>query len=324
MMGMFLRESEEAPAEVSEEPDPDAEEQATTAQEEEETDSDEAESEEEEPDEGEPDEDDVLSELKPNAAKRARKRIDKLTARTKEAEERLQQREQEFQQLQQRLETLERGGQESKEQPPARFIEQVEKAESPEQLTQLMETARMARDWVDDNIDEGEVELNGVTYDRDQMKAIRRDAKDVLEKGIPQRAQYLQQRQQFEQSAVKDFPAWKDTDHPDHKLLQEIWNDPVAQETFRKMPNGRYLASVFAEGLKVIRNKGKKETQEKEEPKPKKKQAVAPKVPGVDDNYAPSETASDSDYERAFQEKTSLSQEDLVAYFARKERAKRK
>lgn len=323
MMGMFLQEAE-ATDEVSADA-PEGDEQATAPEGEEPdsgTEEVEAEESDPEPEEGE-DDDDVLSELKPNAAKRARKRIDKLTARAKEAEERLQQREQEFQQMQERLAKLEQGDQQQERQQ-MRFVERAKSAEDPAELQEIYNTAIATRDWVDDHIDDDTPELNGQEIDRDTMKAMRKEAREIIERVIPERTNYIRQREQFDQNTYRDFPAWRDPQNPDYKLLQDVWSDPLAKDTFHKMPNGRYLASVFVEGLKAMQNRGKKEKSEAETPKQQpRKQQIAPRVPGSDDGYSPSPGQQGSDFEKQFQQKETLSQEDLVAYFASKERAKR-
>lgn len=279
----------------------------------------------EETDHADADEDDVLSQLKPSAAKKAKKRIDKLTARAKEAEEKAVKQEGMLRELQDKLAAREAEPKEGKQDKPAgTFTDRVSKAENAEQLQALYETAKQARKWARENLHEEEVEVSGQVLMRRDITRILNEAEEAIESQIPQQFRKVQVRQQAEQNAYKDFPAWRDESHDDHKRLQEIWGDKEqAGAMLRSMPNGRYLAGVFLEGMKVLekRNAPKKE-EAKAEPK---KQVIAPKVPGVSSGVAPSsEAKASTSVEERLKGKGNLTQDDLVALFAEKERARNK
>lgn len=266
------------------------------------------------------DEDDVLSEsddLSDAGRKKLVKRVNKLTKRAKDAEEELQRRDEQLQSLQERLEKIERG-EEKPDERPATFTDRVQQASTLEQLEQMQKTARETIKWARRHMDEPEVEVNGTTLERDDVLRMLEEAEDVLQDTIPKRANYLMQRQQVEQNTLKEFPAWGDREHPDYKLLHQVWNDPTAKSMFHTQPNGRYLASVFVEGLKVLEGKQAKpagtDKPKEQQAQPRKQQAVAPRVPGVDEGVAPSMSSQSlSDVEKRIQAKDSLSFDDLVA-----------
>ena len=345
LTGMLLQ----GMAGVSEEGEGEPNEQVTDGEPETETDSDadHAESEEqpseseedtEEPDEEseeseEPDEEDdsYLDSLKESAAKKARKRIDKLTARAKEAEEQLKAREEALQTLEQRLSKLEKG--EQPQQEGQRFTDKVKAASSPEELQELYSTAREAKKWargalVSDRFqydaDSGEdvIIANGAKLTKQQVSQILSEAEDAIEQVIPSRAQYIQARQTADKNAESDFPAWRDRSNPDYERLQGIYNDDQFGEFFQAAPNGRYLAGVMLEGIKAL--EAKKVSKDAPPAKPKAQQKIAPKVPSGDEGMVSTPKRDNDDLERRFKNAETLSQDDFVAYLAAKEAARSK
>lgn len=323
IQGRFAQAFEEAQgeAEVSEEGEGDSAEQATNEEPETESDS---EDEELASDEESDDDDDVLSELKPSAAKRARKRIDKLTARAKEAEEKSLA-------LESRLQRLESGGAQPQQQQDLTFTNKVEKAQTFDELKQLQEVARQTYEWADDNSDEHSVELNGTEYTRDQIKQLKKEARNVMERVIPSRAQKLKTQYETQQAVLQRYPAWQDKDHADHPALMENWST-IVQLGLQDHPYAMAFASRLLDAKKYDQlrakqgNQGTQASTETEQPKPARKRDTPPSLPTADDTVAPSSSNSGDEVSKIEQlnaGKTSLSQEDMVAYFAAKERAKR-
>lgn len=317
LQAMFL--GEEQSEEQSEQPEPESEIQAELS--EESPESEQATGDEdgsEDSEQSEDEEEDVLSELKPNAAKRARKRIDKLTARAKEAEEKLAEQSRKLEEMQSKLQAPQQ------EQRFSSFSEKVSSAQTIQELETALETARATKRWVRNNEDAEEVEINGVKLTYDQRKQMLSEAEDVIESVIPKRVSFLQQKQVAEQNAFRDFPAWTDRENPDHERINKLWNDPMAKQLFHNLPNGRYLAGVFMEGLKSLEGRGKSnQAKENTVQKPaQKRQPVAPNAPGMDSDYSPSPSNADTDFNKRFKDKGQISDDDLVAYFADLERAK--
>jgi hypothetical protein len=274
----------------------------------------------EESDESE--EDDVLSQLKPNAAKKAKKRIDKLTARAKEAEERLAERERVLTEMQQRLQALEQGGERKQEQTKEQgtFSQKVKTADTHDKLQQLYETAKQARKWAREHLYDEEVVVGEQVLDRREVTRILNEAEEAIETYIPQQAKSLQMRTEAEQNAMKDFPAWGDEKSPDHARLKAIYDDREAGAIIKALPNGKYLAGVFLEGLKALESRKKQPEEKKEAPK---KQPVAPRVPSVGDGVSPSPKQPAQGIDSRFSDRN-LTHDDMVALFAEKERARSK
>lgn len=279
---------------------------------------------------------DVLSQLSPKAADKARKRINKLTREKKDADEAREaeqlQHQQELETLTQRLEAIEKGKQ-KEETSNAAFSEQVKQAETYEDLQSLHKVAQETRDWCRRNQHRTSATLgkdeNGDprVLDSEEIANMLIESEKLMEQDIPKRAQFLQVRQNAAQNTLRDFPAWNDKSNPDHQRLLTLWNDDTGKAMFHGQPNGPYLAAVMLEGLKVLeaRSKPAEEKPVATEEKPvvatPKQPAVAPRVPGVDGANVPK--AIDNDSERQFQKKTSVSTEDLVAHFAAMEQRKR-
>jgi len=329
LAGILLKELETVPeeTEVSEEGEGTTEEQATD--DEPETDTDSAEETHADEDEGDDPEDlseDDLRQLKPKAAEKARKRIDKLTARAKEAEERAQA-------LENRLARLEQGQQESDQPTGNSFAERVQQANAPDQLQKLYETARDTKKWArkvlaEDQFDyDGNIEVEGQKYSKAQIANALNEAEDAIETALPQRFQYLRSRMEADQNAVREFPAWQDQSHPDHKMLVQAYTQSPIASYLQQMPNGRYVAGLVVEGIKAKQAAQKPAespaTPPKAESKPRE-QKIAPKVPGGDDGYSPAPKSDSQDIQKRMTQKDSLSNDDLVAILAAQETAKRK
>lgn len=320
LAGIFLSEMTREETEVSEEGEGESAEQATNDESETEADSSEEthaqESDDETDDQSdESEDDDVLNQLHPNAAKKARKRIDKLTREAREAQERAAALEERLQRLEQTQQPEEPKGNS--------FADRVEQAGTVEQLNKLYQSARETKQWArrvlaEDKFDyDGNIEVGDQKYSKVQIANALNEAEEAIETVLPQRFQHLQMRQQADQNAMNDFPAWKDPSHPDREMLEGVWRNA---QHLHNVPNGRYLAGLIVEGIKA-RQAAAKPAEEKPKPESKpREQKIAPKVPGGETGYSPPPANEASDMNKRMNEKDSLSQDDFVALLAAKER----
>src|SRR5690606_891015 len=212
--------AQEEPGDTGEEESPEGETDAEAATSEDpegssldatdEEESDDSESEEEQEDEEDPD----LSQFKDKAKRNIQKRIDTLTARAKTAEEKEAQ-------LQRRLEELEKrlNQPEQKSNRPQSVAEQVESANSVDQLREIQETAKNALKWARKHLHQEVVEVGDKEFTHEQIVAIYEGAEEALEK-IPQRAQLLQQAQQAEQLISTVMPGINDPNSPEGQFYQ--------------------------------------------------------------------------------------------------------
>lgn len=269
-------------------------------------------------DESDDGDDDVLSDDLSEAGKtKLVKRVNKLTARAKSAEEKLEAEREAFQK--QIDELKEQVSQPTEKKQADTWSERVAQAETPQELLQMQQVARETKKWVRAHQHEEFSKLGEQELDQEQKAAMLNEAEDMLEQEIPARAQYLQQREIVEQNTVKDFPAWRDTKHPDHQLLHRIWNDPVSKGMFQGQPNGRYLASIFAKGIRALEAEGQAQAAPPAEEKaPAKKQVVAPKVPGMDGGNPPVPGNRSNELEKRILSKGNVSTDDFVALLAAK------
>lgn len=326
MIGELVRlgssESGDQQQEVSDEGDESGEEQAAAQDEETESDSEESSHDED---------DEVLSQLSPHAAERARKRIDKLTARAKGAEEALealkQEHSQQVSQLEERLQSLE-SGKEEVDSTGMSFDNRVEKAKSPEDIRQLIQIAEATRDWADEKADElgydETIEVDGQTYTRQQLRAMKRAAQKAIEKTIPKRVNDLRTMEAVTQQVYQAYPAWQDKSHPEHKVLLNY--EKTLGEAGITGPYLKVLASRLVDADKWLQSQQKQGTKkEKAEAKEqeqvgKRARDVPPSVPVTDDAPAPSPGDKSG---VSFPTDGPITTEQMVAFFASKERAKR-
>jgi len=160
------------------------------------------------------------------------KRIDKLTAQRKEAQEKAETLERELETAKAKLQELESSpsAPATSRNSPLGDIWEFNK------LNQVFEEARTVKRWCEDNL-EGVVLQDGRELSAKEVKDIKRKAEDNIEIHIPQRVQYLQHFSKAKQEAEVMFPFWKDRTSQDYleaqqalKIIPEIRNHPEYQK----------------------------------------------------------------------------------------------
>lgn len=125
------------------------------------------------------------------------------------------------------------------------------------------QTAKEIMRLVEDALDSEGVEngfiFDGQTYTKQQLKQIRRNAERTINDYIPQRAQFLQQRDAYTQKAAETFPWAKDKTSKEYKqAVQLMRQDPRLGSSV----DGLYSAGVYLKGLQAI------EAEKSAKPKP--------------------------------------------------------
>ena len=138
------------------------------------------------------------------------RRIDKLTAARKTAEEKAASLETELNDLKAKYQAP----------PPVAPTPQSPLAhiETAEQLARQHELSRTAKSWAIQHLDGGEVDIgNGETkfLNGDQVKLLLSRAEDMLTSHIPQRQAYLQAKTDFDNQAKKAYPTLFKPGHKD-------------------------------------------------------------------------------------------------------------
>lgn len=201
-----------------------------------------AEEEVEEPDESQ-DQDDHSQD---QSHKGVQKRIDKLTAQRKAADEKAAELERELNELRGKLD-------ERAEAPP------VAKSEQPfadvwdaNKLRDEYSKARQLKRWCEDNVDGAE--LGDREYSDEEVKAIRRKVEDALDIHIPARATFLQQHAQLKPIVEQTYPFWKDRTSTDYQEAQNVLR---SMPDLALLPEYQILIGDFLEGRKARMARGK-------------------------------------------------------------------
>ena len=271
---------EKVEAEAEETPSPEATEESTdteVADAEEDQEGEEVllQSDEEESEEESEDESDEPDESQPKGLQKALKQINRLTARAKSAEEEVTALKSQVQSLksQPTQETQSEGN-------PA-----LEKIQTSKELEVLRKEAMAAKKWALQHIGKDYVEVDGKEYDDASIRNILTEAEEYITEKIPQRANFLQQRQSWVQDTINTFPWSAKGEGPEWELFQQIREGADYKELLDGMPNGDFVAATMVEGIQSI-----KARQEKAKAAPKKKAKTPPPTDPADAVAPPAES----------------------------------
>jgi len=196
------------------------------------------------------------------------KRIDKLTAQKREAQERAEALERELQEAKAKLEDVEA----NKDAPPVVAAESNPFANVWEEgkLQGEWEKAREVVRWCKRN--ENGAVLGEKEYTAEDIASIRERAEDALELHIPRRAAFLTQYKQAKPVAEKLYPFWRDRKSVEYSEAQEVLR---AMPGLGQLPEHQILIGDFIAGRKA------RIEREKAPAKPKPVLKPAPKQPGA-------------------------------------------
>ena len=217
-------------------------------------------------DESDEDESDDSFDEQPKGLKRALKQISRLTARAKSSEELVSE-------LKDEIKTLKSQPQENTEQRP-----DLENIQNFKDLEELRKQAMAAKMFALENINEDYAEMGGREYSREDINSMLVEAEKYLGDKIPQRAQYLQEKQAWQSDTEKVFPYVTEGSGNDYEGYLQIRQSPEYKAILDSMPQGDFIAGLVHEGMKVV--------QERQQPKPKVKAKSTP-PPNTTDDVAP-------------------------------------
>jgi len=241
----------------------------------------------------------------PKAVGKLLKQVNKLTARAKSAEETAEA-------LQAQIESLKTSPQkQSESSQPA--LEDVQDFQS---LETLRKEAVAAKKWALQNIGRDYVESGGEEYSDDDIRNILTQAEDYLSEKIPERAQYLQSAQQWQQDTINTHP-WisetVDTDLAEERrsVLGQIKSQYA--DILKSLPNGDFVAATLVRGVEAI-----KQDQAAKSAKPKSKRVAKAPPTTMGDSSPPVQTSATrkTANKQKILGKKSLSENDLAALFA--------
>ena len=220
----------------------------------------------------EDDSEELTDDVTPKGLQKALKRINQLTARAKGAEE-------EAAALKTQIETL--------KSQPKQEAEQVEgkpaldKVQSLQDLETLRKEAVAAKKWALQNIGKSYVEVDGREYDDDDIRNILTEAEEYLSEKIPERAQFLQQKQAWIQDTANTFPWSQKGEGAEYELFVSIRDDQNYKPILDSLPNGDFVAATIVEGINAVKaRQAKSQAKPKttKTPPPEPSDAVAPPV----------------------------------------------
>ena len=193
--------------------------------------------------------------------KGVKKRIDKLTSKKREAEAEVERLRSEVERLSQEAE---KPAQTPTEDNPYSNLS------NSEEVSREIEQAKRVRRWCEMNPDGATVtnkDGSETDYSSEEIRSIKIKALDALEEHLPKRLQYLQNYQQFEQVASKEYPWWKDKAARERQMAESFIK---AFPEVKKFPDYKMVIGDLVTGIKVRESKASKtQTITKSIPQPK-------------------------------------------------------
>ena len=257
-------ESEQAEVEVTDADDTESEEEVS------EQDVLEEETEEESEEESEDDSEDETQELSAGVQKKIDKRIGRLTARAKEAEERAREAEEQLETAQTELDEYrdqaEKPAQVTSSNPHAniRTLKELKEAKG---------KARELRAWCRRHRDGTTVTVNGAErdYGPEQIAELELKAQEDLEEHLPAREEFIKTEQEQTGIAEKAFPWWKDKSTSEYQAAMSVLRDAPM---IRELPNWKATVAFYLMGV----NEYQRQMESAKKPKPKTNSKTPPKV----------------------------------------------
>ena len=181
--------------------------------------------------------------------KGVKKRIDKLSAKRREAEAEVERLKSEVERLSQEANK------------PA----QTPTADNPyahlgslDEVNREADQAKQIRRWCEMNPDGAVVtgkDGNETEYTAEEIRKIKIRAMDALEEHLPKRVQYLQNYNQIEQVAQKEYPWWKDKSARERQMAETFIK---AFPEIQKFPDYKMVIGDYIRGVKSREQNSKK------------------------------------------------------------------
>jgi hypothetical protein len=172
-----------------------------------------------------------------------KKRIDKLAAKRREAEQRARELEAEVERLRQEAEKPVQI-QPNKKNP-------YNKLKTVEQIQAEVEKAKQIRRWCEMNPEGGVVrdaKGNETEYSSEDVRNIKVNALDALEEHLPRQMQYIQYEANVEKEVSKEYPWWKDRSSAERQIAEAFLQHfpEITRFPDYKMVLGDYIRGVKA------------------------------------------------------------------------------
>jgi len=204
--------------------------------------------EEESEEESEADEAEEESEVEPpKGLGKLLKQVGKLTARSKSAEEKVEA-------LQAEISTLKSQPQEQATPQGSPALEEIADLAS---LEKVRQEAIAAKKWAVQHLGKDYVEDGDKEYSGDEIREIFGAADEYLTEKIPQRAQFLQAKQQWQSDASSTFTFLAEQEGENYELFKQVRNGPQYKQVLDGLPNGDFVAATLVKGIQALKAESK-------------------------------------------------------------------
>ena len=203
---------------------------------------------EEEEEESEAEEVEEESEVEPpKGLGKLLKQVGKLTARSKSAEEKVEA-------LQAEISTLKSQPQEQATPQGSPALEEIADLAS---LEKVRQEAIAAKKWAVQHLGKDYVEDGDKEYSGDEIREIFGAADEYLTEKIPQRAQFLQAKQQWQSDASSTFTFLAEQEGENYELFKQVRNGPQYKHVLDGLPNGDFVAATLVKGIQALKAESK-------------------------------------------------------------------
>lgn len=141
-----------------------------------------------------------------------------------------------------------------------------------ESLNSLIEWAEESMDGEEQYDDEGNeyvAENDGVKYSKAELKKLRNNARKILRKDVPERQEWIKEKQQSDQLAVDTFDFLGDKESPDYAMYLQVKSSPLYAPLLARMPNANFAIGLMVEGAKTVKARYEDNNKPKRAKKPK-------------------------------------------------------
>ena len=202
-------------------------------------------------------------ELERGLPKGVKKRIDKLSAKRREAEAEVERLKEEVDRLSQEAN---KPAQSPKSDNPYTNLNTLE------QVNREAEQAKQIRRWCELNPEGATVTDNNgneTDYSAEDVRRIKIKALDALEDHLPARAKYIEQFSQIDQVANKEYPWWKDKSSSERQIADSFLKHfpEITRFTDYKMVLGDYIRGVKTRETATKRTQSQPTRQASAQPK---------------------------------------------------------
>lgn len=209
-------------------------------------------------------------ELERGLPKGVKKRIDKLSAKKREAEAEVEKLRAEVERLSQEAE---KPAQTPKSDNPYTNLKTID------EVSREADQAKQIRRWCEMNPDGATVtdkDGNETDYSAEDIRRIKIKALDALEEHLPARAKYLEQFSQIEQVAHKEYPWWKDKSSSERQIAESFLKH---FPEITRFPDYKMVLGDYIRGVKTRESTKRTMSSSKPAPAQPKRTATPPYVP---------------------------------------------